>query len=475
MANRILIIDDDSWALRVSSALLEKHGYTVTTAANAERALAELDVAVPDLIMLDVFMPGTNGFELCDKIKSRPQLADVPIIFVTATDDSQVVSRCFSAGGADYIGKPVRDYELLARLKLHLGLRKRDRELREIESENVALKNFVLQGKLERPEAFAAIITADSVMRSIFKYIEAIAQSSRSVLITGETGVGKEIFANVIHGLSGRPGQFITVNVAGLDDNLFSDTLFGHEKGAYTGADRARKGLIEQAGTGTLFLDEIGDLKAGSQVKLLRLLQEQEYYPLGSDQRKISDARLIVATNRDLPQLIKGGQFREDLYYRLRTHQIHIPPLRERKGDIGLLLDHFVKTSAQELGRPTPRIPSDVLQLLSRYDFPGNIRELEAIVFDAVSQTQTQWLSVESIRAAIGQSRNLAPLDDSPSGSSSSPLVIASEGPFPTLKEADAFLIREALRRSDGNQSRAARLLGLSRQALNKRLTRSVP
>ena len=204
------------------------------------------------------------------------------------------------------------------------------------------LKTRVLQGKVDQPEAFSEIITVSSRMDSIFQYIEAVAASPRPVLITGETGVGKELIARVVHKLSNRPGAFTPVNVAGLDDNVFTDTLFGHRKGAFTDAREARGGLLEQASGGTLFLDEIGDLSPASQVKLLRLLQEGEYLPLGSDVAKRSDARIVVATNQDLENLLSAKKFRKDLYYRLCDHHIRIPPLRDRLEDLPVLVEHFL-------------------------------------------------------------------------------------------------------------------------------------
>ncbi|MDZ7767137.1 MAG: sigma 54-interacting transcriptional regulator [Melioribacteraceae bacterium] len=215
--------------------------------------------------------------------------------------------------------------------------------------------------------------------------MEAIAKTNLPVLITGETGTGKELIANAIHKVSGRKGELVPVNVAGVDDNLFSDTLFGHKKGAFTGAEIERKGLIERAEDGTLFLDEIGDLNIESQVKLLRLLQEGQFYPLGSDIAKLSNARIIVATNRSIKSLQSSNTFREDLYYRLRSHHINIPPLRERKKDIPYLIDFFLIRAAKELGKTKPRPPKELYTLLSNYHFPGNIRELEGIIYDAVS------------------------------------------------------------------------------------------
>ena len=249
------------------------------------------------------------------------------------------------------------------------------------------------------------MVTGNKKMRAIFQYVEVVAGTRQPIMITGETGVGKELVARAIHQLSGRKGDYVALNVAGLDDMMFSDTLFGHKKGAFTGADQAREGFIARAAGGTLFLDEIGDLNESSQIKLLRLLQEHEYYPVGSDIVSKSDARIVLATNRDLQKMIAAGKFRNDLYYRLCAHQIHIPPLRERLDDIPQLLDHFLATSAAMVNKKKPTPPPELAVLLSIYQFPGNMRELEALVFDAVARHASGILSMESFRAVIGEER----------------------------------------------------------------------
>ena len=340
----------------------------------------------------------------------------------------------------------------------------------ELQSENRSIKKRLGSSILQRPDAFRSILTVNSEMKANFQYIEVIAGSKRPVLITGDTGVGKELFAKVIHKVSGRSGELITVNVAGLDDNLFSDTLFGHEKGAYSGADKVRKGLIAKAANGTLFLDEIGDLQPQSQVKLLRLLQEQEYYPLGSDERKIAKARIVAATHCDLENRMKAGDFREDLYYRLSTHEIPIPSLRNRKDDLPLLLQHFVTKAATELNRPVPSVPREVLTLCKNYNFPGNIRELEAVTFDAVSRTRGGELALEVFQKKFAISLDQCRPATVFSFDNKFEIQSSLDGEFPTLKEMDDMLIAEALRRTENSQQAAAELLGISRQALNQRL-----
>jgi DNA-binding NtrC family response regulator len=309
-------------------------------------------------------------------------------------------------------------------------------------------------------------------MRAIFQYVEVIAATHQPVLITGETGTGKELFAKAVHSISGKKGEFVAVNVAGLDDTMFSDTLFGHKKGAYTGAEEAREGLIAYAAGGTLFLDEIGDTNESSQVKLLRLLQEQKYYPLGSDVPKKSDVRIVVATNQDLQKLITEGRFRKDLYYRLRAHQIHIPPLRGRIEDIPVLLDYYLEEAAESMKKKKPTPPQELLTLMSTYHFPGNIRELQAMVYDAVARHKGGVLSMESFRDIIGQERQGAAAQARAAEDTSS---YGTRENFPTLRDAESALIDKAMKFANGNQGIAASLLGITRQALNKRLNRKGP
>ena len=346
-------------------------------------------------------------------------------------------------------------------------------EIGELRSENRGLKGRLSSDSLEHLEAFSDIVTQAPAMDIIFRRVELVAPSTQPVLITGETGVGKERIATAIHQLSGRRGKFLKTDIAGVDDHMFSDTLFGHEKGAFTGANSARRGLIEQASGGTLFLDEIGDLGVESQHKLLRFLQEGEYYPLGRDEAKTSDVRTIVATNRTVEFVNTGGMFREDLYFRLRTHHIHLPPLRERKEDIPLLVSHFLRQSATALNKKTPTPPPQLFALLGTYHFPGNIRELEAMVHDAVSQHEGGVLSTEPFREAIDEQTS-ALHKDTVTGAREVGFTetLARARNLPSLKEVEPLVIEEALKRADGNQTIAARLLSISREALTKRVNR---
>jgi transcriptional regulator with PAS, ATPase and Fis domain len=323
--------------------------------------------------------------------------------------------------------------------------------------------------RLIYPTYFSDILTNSAEMHSILGYIESIAATAQPILITGETGVGKELIAKSIHACSRRKGPMVTVNAAGLDDNIFSDTLFGHAKGAFTGADRNRPGLIEKADSGTLFLDEIGDLSHSSQVKLLRLLQEGEFLPLGCDELRHSNTRIIAATNVDLWERQRSGNFRPDLNFRLRIHHIDIPPLRKRIDDIPILVDYFLQKAAFALNKKKPTFPKELLSLLTTYSFPGNIRELESIIFDAVSRHTGKILSLERLNDHITERRaDIQKISHSQTSERHSPVTFSDE--LPTIKYATHLLVDEALKRAKGNQTIAARMLGITRQALGKRL-----
>jgi DNA-binding NtrC family response regulator len=410
-----------------------------------------------EVMLLDLRMPHISGEELLPIITA--DYPEIPVVVVTGSNDVDTAVKCMQHGAFDYILKPVEKSRLIGGVK-------RAVELRELQRENQLLKAHVLSDKLEKPEAFSEIVTISTSMRSIFQYIEAIASSPRPVLITGETGVGKELIAKAVHTLSNRAGDFVPVNAAGLDDHVFADTLFGHKKGAFTDAREARGGLIERAAGGTLFLDEIGDLSTASQVKLLRLLQEGEFFPLGSDVAKRSDARFVVATNQNLDELQSSGQFRKDLYYRLCDHQIHIPPLRNRREDLTVLVDHFLEKASKTLEKKKPTPPAELITLLSSYHFPGNIRELESMVFDAVSSHTSGILSMDAFKAHLS-SASVSDAADSPPEKGA---LISFSQQLPTLKQVEQLLIDEALKRANNNQSIAALSLGISRQALNKRL-----
>ena len=463
----VLLVDDEEQFLLSVCVTLSSAGINNILECQDSREVPQLlskqDVGV---IVLDISMPYLSGTELLLTISQ--DFPDIPIIMVTAVSELETAVECMKTGAFDYLVKPVDDGRLVTSVKRAI-------EMREVRTENTLLKQYLLSDKLMHPEAFSAMMTKNNAMRSIFQYSEAIAGTSLPVLITGETGTGKELIAKSIHDVSGRTGEFVPVNVAGVDDNLFSDTLFGHKRGAFTGADRDRKGLIEQASGGTLFLDEIGDLNIESQVKLLRLLQEGKYYPIGSDMAKLTDARFVVATNRDIGSMQETGQFRKDLYYRLQAHHIHIPTLRERRDDIPLLVEHFLGKAAKTLGKKRATPPRELLTLLGTYHFPGNIRELEGMIFDAVSRHKSGMLSMETFKEKItlkSPDHQAIQVGEAESHQAENKRIVFTN-PMPTLKEIEQILIAEVMKRSNGNQTIAAQLLGLTRKALNNRLSRS--
>jgi len=466
-ANPILFVDDEEHFLLSAELTMSSNGMNnIETCNDSQEVMDILAKKDYSLVVLDINMPYLSGVDLLPAIVNKfPQL---PVIVLTAVNDVDSAVFCMKEGAFDYLVKPVNDTRLVSSIKRGL-------EITEIRNENEMLKQSLLREKIEHPEAFSEIITHCNVIESIFKYIEAIAKTNLPVLVTGETGVGKELFAKAIHLASGRKGELVSVNVAGVDDNFFSDTLFGHKKGAFTGADIERKGLIEKADDGTLFLDEIGDLSIESQVKLLRLLQDGHYYPLGSDIAKLSDARIIVATHRDIKSMQSNSTFRQDLYYRLKSHHIIIPPLRERKIDLPYLIDHLVSKASRELGKKRPAVPKELYTLLSNYPFPGNVRELEGMIFDAISLHTSGILSLESIRKKINdynlERNNKFSIPNNVNRHNNE--LIYFPGRFPTIKEVEDAVIDEALKRADGNQTIAAELLGISRRALNNRIRRA--
>jgi len=459
----VLLVDDEVQFLQSGSFSLRSAGITnVSKCRDSREVLSLLSEQSFSAIVLDILMPHLTGRELLPQIAQT--YPDLPIIMLTALNEVDTAVDCMKKGAFDYLVKPVDKNRLVTTIKRAI-------EYSDMKNENSRLKEYLLSNKLEKPEAFEEIVTRNQSMYSIFQYIEAIAQTSLPVLITAETGAGKEVVARAVHKASGRTGEFVPVNVAGLDDNLFSDTFFGHEKGAFTGADRKRVGLIGKAAGGTVFLDEIGDLAVESQVKLLRLLEDRTYYPIGSDAAILTDARVVVATNANLDNLQAEGTFRSDLFYRLQNHHIHIPPLCDRKDDIQLLVDFFLEESAAELNKSAVTPPPELYTLLQTYHFPGNVRELRGMVYDAVSRHKGGVLSMESFTERINKNRNQTTPASGVPDSNSGTLYFPEQ--LPTIKEAEQALVGEALKRAKDNQTIAAQMLGLTRSALNKRLSRA--
>ncbi|HXE96291.1 MAG TPA: sigma-54 dependent transcriptional regulator [Dongiaceae bacterium] len=460
---RLLIIDDELNALKAVSTLLKFQGFVnIVTESDSRKALDLLASERFDAVILDLFMPHLTGTDLLPLITERyPQ---IPVIMVTAAYELDRAVACMKLGAFDYLVKPVENERLVATIRKAL-------ERTSLNEQLTDLRDHLIFNRIDHPDAFADIITRDRTMQGLFQYAEIVSRSPQPAMVTGESGTGKEAIVQAIHCLSGNIGKLVSVNLAGLDDTMFSDTLFGHKRGAFTGADSSREGLIVKAAGGTLFLDEIGDLMESSQIKLLRVLQEREFYPVGSDTPRPCDARIICASNKDIKALVAEGRFRNDLYYRLFIHHIALPPLRERKGDIPLLLAFFIAKSAESLGIKPPSYPHELLDLLSIYNFPGNIRELQGMVYDAVARSKSGMISLDSFRNMISDGREIVVKEHANQSSDSMHEKIEKIwGCFPTLQEVEDCLIEAAMKISGNNQGTAAAMLGLKRQTLNMRL-----
>jgi DNA-binding NtrC family response regulator len=463
--NPVLVIDDEQYILESISGALASAGIPgVVTCNDSREALGLLAKTPCSAVILDLTMPHVSGTELLPAIKRlHPGL---PVIIVTGINEVETAVECMRQGAFDYLVKAISNDELASSVKRAL-------EFVSLTDENLVLKRKILSPSIQNSRAFESIVTRSPVMEAVFRYTETVAPTARTILVVGQTGTGKELLAEAIHTLSGRQGRLVKVNVAGLDDTMFTDALFGHRKGAYSGADEARKGLVETAAGGTLFLDEIGDLQPQTQVKLLRLIDNGEYYQLGSDILKKADCRIVAATNKTLAELAGSGTFRTDLYYRLASHSIELPPLRERTGDIPILFSQFLSEACAEFGKTEPEVADEVYAALETSSFPGNIRELKSIVFDCVGRMDGPGFGLPQLPP-----RMLASLKERGSGGSSGDkpggTPIRFPEVLPTLRELSELLVRESLLRTGGNISAAARLLGITQSALSKRLSRAV-
>jgi DNA-binding NtrC family response regulator len=441
--DRILIVDDEANARTALAELLRDEGYAVETAADGFKALPKLEELAPDVVVTDLKMPGLNGLELMQKLRERDPEAVVIVMTAFGAVDSAV--QAMKQGAADYLTKPVNVDELSLVLK------------RELERKRLRAEAGQLRERLSERRRISNIIGASAPMQQVFDTVLQIAPSRASVLITGESGTGKELIAAAIHEHSPRAkGPFVKLHCAALAESLLESELFGHERGAFTGAVGRREGRFEQADGGTIFLDEIGEISPATQVKLLRFLQEHEFERVGGNSTVKVDVRIVAATNRNLLQRVKDGHFREDLYYRLNVVSIEMPALRQRPSDIALLASHFLRKFVQENGKSIDGFTDEALAQLAAYDWPGNVRELENAIERAVVVCKKGRIGVEDLTAAILAAK---PRTDGV------PVI-----PGATMAELERYAILKTLEHTGGSTSRAAELLGVSPRTIQYRL-----
>ncbi len=441
MSERILVVDDDD-ALRESLELvLSAEGYSVVGAQDAERALALVEASPFDLVLCDLRMPGMDGLELIPQLARRSPGTTIFLMSAYATSDLAI--EAINRGAYDYLAKPFQPSEVI------LAIRKA-RERERLRRSNELLRRDVERAAGERP-----IVAASPGMIEVLEVLERAADFKATVLITGESGTGKEVLARALHAQSPRREEpFVAVNCGAIPENLLESELFGHARGAFTGADRARRGLFLEADGGSLFLDEIGELPLALQVKLLRVLQEEEVRPVGENKPRSVNVRVVAATARNLEAEVAEGRFREDLFYRLNVLRVPVPPLRERRDDIPLLVDHFLARFSGELSRPLRGLDDDALAALVRYAWPGNVRELENVIERAVILARGDRLAVDDLP------KNLVDPEPADAGSRDDLSLKRARRAF----EAD--LIRRALEATGGNRTHAAKLLEISHRAL---------
>lgn len=456
----ILLVDDEpAWLRSLSLALESEGGSNIHCCKDSRLVMQLLAEREFSMVLLDLNMPQVSSTQLLQEIHAL--FPDLPVFIVGGMDQSVSAVECLKRGARDYFVKASE----LARL---VSVVKRELEVQSLERQDRELRKSDLKVQLVHPEAFEEIITRSPKMFSLFRYLEAIADSRGPVLITGESGVGKGLLAHALHRLSRAKGPWVPTNAAGLEDENFAATLFGQVPGPQSKIDRRRRGLVERARGGSLFLDEIGELSDASQRHLLRFAQDGDYVPVGGDVPNRSDARLICVTHHNLEELVSRGRFRKDLYYRLRGHHLHVPALRERREDLNLLLDHFLKEAAASLDRQVPTYPRELPLLLCAYDFPGNVRELRTMISDAMIHHKSRMLSMDQFKIAMGMERGS--MQTAFTAPDMDPSRVIFSGALPTLNEMTQQLIAEALERAGGNQSIAAAMLGITRQALNQRL-----
>ncbi|MEO6421087.1 MAG: sigma-54 dependent transcriptional regulator [Polyangiaceae bacterium] len=440
---RVLVVDDEENIRLVLRTLLRKHGYEVEIAESGEAALTMVDSFGPDVILTDVKMPKMGGLDLLATLRAKQVAATV--IVMSAYGNIDLALEAMKAGAYDYVSKPFKQDEIV------LALRKAE------ERESLRRENRALKEQIRHENQYESILAKSPQMEEIFRTISKIAEFKTTVLIMGESGVGKELVAKAIHGRSNRKANpFVAINCGAIPENLLESELFGHRKGAFTDANADRRGLFEEASGGTLFLDEIGELPLNLQVKLLRALQEETIRRLGDTKDVKIDTRIIAASHRDLGAEAKAGRFREDLYYRINVLPIFIPPLRARREDINLLIDHFVARNNARLGTHIRGLASDARKLLLEYAWPGNVRELENTIERAMVLADGDILQVTDLPERIREA-----LDPVQVQLASGELSIKK-----TTFAIEEILIRRALTKTKGNRTRAAEVLEISHRAL---------
>ncbi|MES2705300.1 MAG: sigma-54 dependent transcriptional regulator [Verrucomicrobiota bacterium] len=481
---RVLITDDTPASLSLLAGVLEPHGYEILTASNGRDALQLAARARPDLILLDVVMPGHDGFYVCRELKAGDATRDIPVIFITSRRETEFVLQGFRLGAVDYIEKPFQPEEVLTRVATHLKLSRLTRELKERNAELEAevsrrraaeqardkadQRLSVLAAREAQRWGLAGFVGESPHLRRILDDIERLKPFGKtSVLITGESGTGKELVARAVHHHSPRStGPFIPVNCVAIPADLAESLFFGHLKGAFTGATADRKGWFELADGGTLFLDEIGDMPAALQAKLLRVLEDGEVTPVGSTTPRRVDVRILSATNADLPAKIASGDFRQDLYFRIARFSIATPPLRERPEDLPALASHFLSLLASEMGLTPPSLSPDARIALTRHSWPGNVRELKNVMERALILSGGHPIHRDHLQllpASVSASRA------SVTGPDSKPGAPAPAGPPLNLEAAEQALIRRTLEQTRGNVAEAARLLDINRSRIYRK------
>jgi two-component system response regulator AtoC len=442
VSQRVLIVDDDPGLRESLELVLAAEGYEVAAAPDGATALEMVEAVLPDVVLCDLRMPGMDGMELLPLLSRR--LPGATVVLMSAYGTQDLAIEAMRRGAYDYLAKPFQPSEVLLTLK------------KARERERLRRANALLRREVDRAVGGRPIVAASPIMIEVLELMERAAEFKTTVLLTGESGTGKEVLARAIHAQSGRREEgFVAVNCGAIPEALLESELFGHAKGAFTGADRARRGLFVEANGGTLFLDEIGELPPALQVKLLRALQEEEVRPVGETKPRQVDVRLLAATARDLEADVASGRFREDLFYRLNVLRVHVPPLRDRKQDIPLLVDHFLARFREALGRPVRAVSEDALESLVGYAWPGNVRELENVIERAVILAESERITPRELPENVLE----GPTTASPPGAGDYSLRRAK-------RAAETETIRRALAATDGNRTRAARLLEISHRAL---------